>query len=69
MATALQRERKTVEILRGALAETEAERIALADSFRETLESVGFQPTTAALLVQGVIDKARADHAQAQKGS
>ena len=51
--------------LKAALAAESAERIALADSFREVLERRGFEPTTAALLVQSIIDRAAAKHREA----
>lgn len=49
-----------LERTKAALKQAEAERIALADSFRRVLEEVGFDPTTAALYVQEVIDQAKA---------
>jgi hypothetical protein len=44
---------------RAALDAAEAERIALADAFRATLEGQGMDARTAALLVQDIIDQAR----------
>lgn len=60
-------DRRATEIvqLRAARDAAEAERIALADAFRETLVRAGFEPTTAALLVQAVIDRAAAKHQEA----
>jgi hypothetical protein len=52
----------TRSLLKGtkrAWAEAEAERIALADAWRAQMEGQGVAPTSAALLVQGVIDNAR----------
>jgi hypothetical protein len=59
MATALQRERKTVEILRGALAQADAETVALADALRRILELDGASKTDAALYAQHIIDNAK----------
>jgi hypothetical protein len=58
MATALQRERKTVEILRGALAQADAETVALADALRAALERCEGK-AQAALITQRIIDNAK----------
>lgn len=59
MATTLQRERKTVEILRGALAQADAETVALADALRQAYKDAGQGDTEAALNVQAIIDGAK----------
>lgn len=55
-----------VEKLEAALAAESAERIALADGWRKFMTDQGVNPTFAALIVQGVIDKAEREHRRAQ---
>lgn len=54
--------------LKAALAEAEAERIALADQFRKVLEGQGTHKTTAAIYVQTLIDNARTNVQEARNG-
>lgn len=50
---------KKIETLKGALADADAEGVALADSFRALLQYHGMHKTTAALYVQEIINTAK----------